>query len=599
MAAEGAAKIVVVSDDPERHQGDARMPKGTEYRERRDLDLVQRELREVPGVTVLIYDQQCATERRRKRKRGTQAVATKRVAINPRVCEDCGDCSRTSNCLAVEPIETAFGRKRAIDQSACNQDLSCVEGFCPSFVTLVGAEPVKKPVPKLGAALPEPARPEPREGEPAFNILLAGVGGQGVTALSAILGMAAHLEGRPSRSVDMLGLAQKGGGVFAQLRIGRAGAAPETIEAPRIGMGQADLLLSADMVVAHGRTARPLLGADRTAAVLNVDLQPTAQFVLDTAHPLRPRRHAGQHPGCLPRGGDGARRAGGGGGAGRPHLPECLAARHRLPEGAGAASRRGDQPGAGAERRADRAQQGGLRAGPRGGAGPAGPGDAGGGDAGRAGGAPGRRPDRLPECRLCPRLRRVRRQGPRRRAGGGAGRAAAGPRRGAAALPADGLQGRVRGGPAAQPDGLEELPGRALHRHAARRAEPGAALPGQARPGDRHAAQDRLRPLDAAGDGHAAAWQGAARHGARPLRPDRGAADGTRPDRPNTVPGSSRLLRLLSPKTHAKVCEWAEAAAGIKGYGHIKARNAAAARARMAEIEAGIGAPAPLAMAAE
>ena len=117
---------------------------------RRDLDLVQRELRDMPGVTMLIYDQQCATERRRKRKRGTQAVATKRVAINPRVCEDCGDCSRTSNCLAVEPIETAFGRKRAIDQSACNQDLSCVEGFCPSFVTLVGAEPVKKPVPTAG-----------------------------------------------------------------------------------------------------------------------------------------------------------------------------------------------------------------------------------------------------------------------------------------------------------------------------------------------------------------------------------------------------------------------------------------------------------------
>jgi indolepyruvate ferredoxin oxidoreductase len=283
MAAEGAAKIVVVSDDPARHQGDERMPKGIAYHHRRDLDAVQRELREIPGVTVLIYDQQCATERRRKRKRGTQAAAVKRVAINPRVCEDCGDCSRTSNCLAVEPIETEFGRKRAIDQSACNQDLSCVEGFCPSFITLVGAEPVKKPVPQLGDALPDPVLPDARADEPAFNILLAGVGGQGVTALSAILGMAAHLEGRPSRSVDMLGLAQKGGGVFAQLRIGRAGAAPETIEAPRIGMGQADLLLSADMVVAQGRTARPLLGADRTVAVLNADLQPTAQFVLNTA----------------------------------------------------------------------------------------------------------------------------------------------------------------------------------------------------------------------------------------------------------------------------------------------------------------------------
>jgi len=283
VAAEGAAKIVVVSDDPTRHQHDEEMPKGIEYRHRRELDLVQRELRELPGVTILIFDQQCATERRRKRKRGSQAAADRRVAINPRVCEDCGDCSRASNCLAVEPLETAFGRKRVIDQSACNQDQSCVEGFCPSFVTLLGAEPVKKPVPAADAALAEPVRPEPRAGEPAWNILLAGVGGQGVTALSAILGMAAHLENRPSRSVDMLGLAQKGGGVFAQLRIGRVGAAPESIEAPRIGMGQADLLISADMVVAQGRTARPLLGAGRTTAVLNADLQPTAQFVLDTS----------------------------------------------------------------------------------------------------------------------------------------------------------------------------------------------------------------------------------------------------------------------------------------------------------------------------
>ena len=281
--AEGALKIVVVSDDPDRHVEDERMPKITEYRPRAELDQVQRELREVPGVSILIFDQQCATERRRKRKRGTQALAVKRAVINSRVCEDCGDCSATSNCLAVEPVETEFGRKRGIDQSACNQDLSCVQGFCPSFVTLVGAEPVKPAVPTVEGQLPEPPRPEPRTGEPAWNILLAGVGGQGVTALGAILAMAAHIEGRPVRSVDMLGLAQKGGGVFAQLRVGRVGAAPESIDAPRIGMGKADLLLSADMVVAQGRTARPLLGADRTSAVLNVDLQPTAQFVMDTS----------------------------------------------------------------------------------------------------------------------------------------------------------------------------------------------------------------------------------------------------------------------------------------------------------------------------
>ncbi len=283
VAAEGVARIAVVSDDPARHQSDPLMPKGVAYHHRRDLDLVQRELRETPGVTVLIYDQQCATERRRKRKRGLAAQAERRVAINPRVCEDCGDCSRASNCLAVEPIETPFGRKRAIDQTACNQDQSCVEGFCPSFVTLLGAEPVKPEPPAAAEDLPPPTLPEVRAGEPAWNILIAGVGGQGVTALAAILAQAAHLEGRPVRTVDMLGLAQKGGGVFAQLRIGRVGAEAEAIDAPRIGLGQADLLLSSDMVVAHGRTARPLLGADRTAAVLNAELQPTAQFVLDTA----------------------------------------------------------------------------------------------------------------------------------------------------------------------------------------------------------------------------------------------------------------------------------------------------------------------------
>jgi len=233
-------------------------------------------------VTVLIYDQQCATERRRQRKRGTAEKAARRAVINPRVCEDCGDCSRASNCLAVEPIETVFGRKRAIDQTACNQDLSCVEGFCPSFVTLAGAEPVK-PQPRVASgALPDPVTPEPLPGEGAYNLLLAGVGGQGVTALAAILAQAAHLEGRPVRTVDMLGLAQKGGGVFAQLRIGRVGADPSTIDAPRIGLGAADLLLSADMVVAHGKFARPLLGAARTAAVINADMQPTAEFVLDT-----------------------------------------------------------------------------------------------------------------------------------------------------------------------------------------------------------------------------------------------------------------------------------------------------------------------------
>ncbi|MBR0655453.1 indolepyruvate ferredoxin oxidoreductase family protein [Plastoroseomonas arctica] len=280
LRAEGVARIAIVSDDPERHRGHALIPVGVTFDDRANLDAVQRELRATLGVTALLYDQECATERRRHRKRGTAAAATKRVVINPRICEDCGDCSRVSNCLAVEPVETAFGRKRQIDQSACNQDFSCLNGFCPSFVTLEGAEPVKPGMPAAGAALPDPAPLALRDG--AWNILLAGVGGQGVTALSAILAEAAHLEGRPVRSIDQLGLAQKGGGVYAQLRLGEAGTAPESLRGPRIGQGQADLLIAADMVVAHGASARPLLAADRSVAVVNTAIAPTAQFVRDT-----------------------------------------------------------------------------------------------------------------------------------------------------------------------------------------------------------------------------------------------------------------------------------------------------------------------------
>ncbi|HEY4253690.1 MAG TPA: indolepyruvate ferredoxin oxidoreductase family protein [Roseomonas sp.] len=280
LRAEGVERIAIVSDDPDRHRGAAMIPAGVTFDHRARLDAIQRALREVKGVSAIIYDQECATERRRHRKRGTAAKATRRVVINPRVCEDCGDCSRASNCLAVEPVETEFGRKRHIDQSACNQDFSCLDGFCPSFVTLEGAEPARMVEPAAPGALPDPVPPALHDD--AWNILLAGVGGQGVTALSAILAEAAHLEGRPVRSIDQLGLAQKGGGVYAQLRIGAEGAAPETLRGPRIGQGQADLMIAADMVVAHGLNARPLLARDRSAAVVNTALAPTAQFVRDT-----------------------------------------------------------------------------------------------------------------------------------------------------------------------------------------------------------------------------------------------------------------------------------------------------------------------------
>lgn len=277
MVAEGAAAVVIVGDDPDRHRGDPLIPRGVTFHPRAELDSVQRRLRETPGVTVLIYDQQCATERRRMRKRDLSPRATKRAVINPRVCEDCGDCSRVSNCIAIEPIETEWGRKRRIDQSGCNQDFSCVEGFCPSFLTLEGAEPAKPPAPVLEGEPPEPTLPEPRRGE-AWNLLLAGVGGQGVTALSAILAMAAHIEGRPVRTLDMLGLAQKGGGVYAQLRIGAPGG---SVTNPRIGQGQADAVIAADLVGAHGKVARPLLGPGRTRVVVSANVSPTGRFVLD------------------------------------------------------------------------------------------------------------------------------------------------------------------------------------------------------------------------------------------------------------------------------------------------------------------------------
>jgi len=277
MVAEGAARVVVVGDDPDRHRADPLIPKTVTFHPRADLDTVQRSLRETPGVTVLIYDQQCATERRRMRKRELAAKATRRAVINPRVCEDCGDCSRVSNCIAVEPIETEWGRKRRIDQSGCNQDFSCVEGFCPSFLTLEGAEPTRPPLPTLQGEPPEPTLPEPRRGE-AWNLILAGVGGQGVTALSAILAMAAHMEGRPVRTLDMLGLAQKGGGVYGQLRIGTPGG---SVANPRIGQGQADAVIAADLVGAHGKVVRPLLGPGRTRVVVSADVSPTGRFVLD------------------------------------------------------------------------------------------------------------------------------------------------------------------------------------------------------------------------------------------------------------------------------------------------------------------------------
>ena len=277
LAAEGVARTVVVADDPERYAGVTDLAPGVEVRPRAELLAVQRTLRETPGVTVLLYDQVCATEKRRRRKRGTMAAAPRRVLINPLVCEGCGDCSRASHCVSVEPLETEFGRKRKINQSTCNQDYSCLDGFCPSFVTIEGAEnPKRAALPALTAdSAPLPSF-EPLEG--VRNIVFTGVGGTGVTTVASILAMAAHIDGRAASVVDMTGLAQKGGAVFSHVRIGET---ETTVVGGRTPAASAHVLIACDVLVAAGADALALYAKDRTRAFGNEDFAPTADFVTD------------------------------------------------------------------------------------------------------------------------------------------------------------------------------------------------------------------------------------------------------------------------------------------------------------------------------
>src|SRR5262249_33561616 len=275
MRAEGVKRIAIVSDNPDRYRGHPDIPAGTSFDPRSRLDAVQRALREEPGVSVIIYDQVCATEKRRRRKRGLMEHSARRLIINTSVCEGCGDCSRTSNCLSVEPLETEFGRKRKINQSTCNQDFTCADGFCPSFVSVYGGKPKRNaPLSYELADLPEPARPQ--IGPVGYNMLRTGIGGLGIPSLAAILGMAAHLQNRRVKIMDQIGLAQKGGGVYSHLRI-----ATESTElySPRIGAGQADLLLAADIVGAHGKAGLPLISAERTALICDAQVTPTAEFI--------------------------------------------------------------------------------------------------------------------------------------------------------------------------------------------------------------------------------------------------------------------------------------------------------------------------------
>ena len=277
LHAEGVDKIVIVAAEPEKYQHATDLAPGVTVRPRSELMEVQKELRATPGVTVLLYDQVCATEKRRRRKRGTMQAAPKRVMINPLVCEGCGDCSVKSNCVSVEPLNTEFGRKRKINQSSCNQDYSCLDGFCPSFITLEGAaNPHRASMPALTAeATPLPAF-EPLEG--VRNILFTGIGGTGVTTVASILAMAAHVDGRAASVVDMTGLAQKGGAVFSHVRIGEK---EDTVVGGRVPAASAHVLIACDLLSAGGADALSLYAKDRTVAVGNADFAPTADFVTD------------------------------------------------------------------------------------------------------------------------------------------------------------------------------------------------------------------------------------------------------------------------------------------------------------------------------
>jgi indolepyruvate ferredoxin oxidoreductase len=269
VAAEGVSKIALVTDEPHKYSSAIRWPPGLTIYHRNVINEVQRNLAATPGVTVLIYDQTCATEKRRGRKRGEYPDPDVRVVINELVCEGCGDCGRASNCVSVQPLETEFGRKRRIDQSSCNKDLSCLEGFCPSFVTVRGARIKKAALPSQADASGHSAPPEPiipQIGSTPYGVLVAGMGGTGVVTVSAILGMAAHLEGKGVGVIDMAGLAQKGGAVYCHVKIGRERG---DVHAIRIAAGEADLVLGCDLVVTGARQVLAAMETGRTFALVN------------------------------------------------------------------------------------------------------------------------------------------------------------------------------------------------------------------------------------------------------------------------------------------------------------------------------------------
>jgi indolepyruvate ferredoxin oxidoreductase len=289
VEAEGARAVVVVSDDPGKYRGrEGEFPRGTTFHHRDELDAVQRRLRDTDGVTILIYDQVCAAEKRRRGKRVRDGVATppppRRVFVNERVCEGCGDCGRRSNCLSVVPVETDWGRKRRIEQSSCNTDYSCVEGFCPSFVSVEAAR-LRRPTGASAEAAGELAReiatlpqPAPWTWTGPYDLLVTGVGGTGVVTVGALVSMAAHLEGRQASVLDFMGFAQKGGSVLSFVRVAPTA---DLLNQVRIDTQQADAVLACDLVVGASADALATVKHGRTVVVANAHELPTAEFVRD------------------------------------------------------------------------------------------------------------------------------------------------------------------------------------------------------------------------------------------------------------------------------------------------------------------------------
>lgn len=275
LLGEGVKKVVIVADDPTRYANVALEPSVRVY-PREELDTVQRRLRETKGVTVLIYDQMCATEKRRRIKRKLLKATSTRAYINPAVCEGCGDCSKQSNCLSIHPLETEFGTKRQIDQSSCNQDTRCVDGFCPSFVTVEGSHNAKRERARPTFDATNIPLPEPMSLERPRSIVFTGVGGTGVTTVSAIVGMAAHVDGKASSTLDMTGLAQKGGQVLSHVRIANQ---PNEIRSGRVPPASADVMIAGDLIVATNLDGLNLVCKETTRAVANFDIQPTSEFI--------------------------------------------------------------------------------------------------------------------------------------------------------------------------------------------------------------------------------------------------------------------------------------------------------------------------------